>query len=143
LTPVLADGVEEAAPGVEAVGLAPEGRRQIEAEAVDVHLLDPVAQAVGDHLQHAGMRHGDGVSAAGVVDVVARLVGQQAVIGGVVDAAEGQGRPEVVAFRGVVVDDVQDDLDAGAVQAPDHGLELADRAGHEVARLGCEEGRVL
>ena len=36
--------------------------------------------------------------------------------------------PEVVAFGGVVVDDVEDHLDAGLVERPDHGLELGDRA---------------
>ena len=30
--------------------------REVEAEAVDVHLRDPVAQAVHDELQHARMR---------------------------------------------------------------------------------------
>ena len=34
-------------------------------------------------------------------------------------------RPEVVALGGVVVDDVEDHLDAGAVQRLDHPLELA------------------
>ena len=50
-----------------------------------------------------------------------------------------QRRPEVVAFGGVVVDHVEDDLDAGVVEALDHGLELADRAACQVARLGREE----
>ena len=52
--PVLPDRAEEAAVGIEAVLLAPERRGEVEAEAVDVHLLDPVAQRVGDHLQHPG-----------------------------------------------------------------------------------------
>ena len=34
-------------------GVARERRGEVEAEAVDVHLLDPVAQAVHDELQHA------------------------------------------------------------------------------------------
>ena len=62
----------------------------------------------------------------GVVHVVARLVADQAVVGGVVDAAEAQRRAQLIAFGGVVVDHVENHLDAGAVQRLHHGLELAD-----------------
>ena len=41
---------------VDVVQLARERRGEIEAEAVDVHLLDPVAQRVHDQLQHCGLR---------------------------------------------------------------------------------------
>ena len=58
---VLAAGVEEAAALVEAVGLAAEDGGEIEAEAVDPHLGRPVAQAVGDELQHAGIGEVEGV----------------------------------------------------------------------------------
>ena len=50
----------------------------------------------------------------------------EAVVRAVVDAAEGQGGAQVVALGRVVVDDVQDDLDAGLVEGLDHGLELLD-----------------
>ena len=42
------------------------------------------------------------------------------------DPAEGQGRAHVVALGGVVVDHVEDDLDARRVHGLDHGLELLD-----------------
>ena len=67
----------------------------------------------------------DRVAGAGVVDVVARI-GRKPVVGGIVDALEGQGRPEFVAFGGVVVDHVEDDLDAGIVQMGHHLLELGE-----------------
>ena len=137
--PVLPDRAEEAGMGIEAVLLAPERRREVEAEAVDVHLLDPVAQGIRDHLQDAGMAHVDGVAGAGIVDVVARIVGQEPVVGGVVDASERQRRAEMIALGGVVVDHVQDHLDAGVVEPLDHGLELADRAARQIAGLGREE----
>src|SRR5206468_7375956 len=54
------------------------------------------------------------------------LIGGQAVVGGVVDAAERQGGAEVVALGRVVVDDVEDHLDAGLVERPDHRFELGD-----------------
>ena len=65
-----------------------ERRREIEAEAVDVHLLDPVAQRIHDELQHARVPHVQRVAAAGVVHVVARVVGDQPVVDRVVDAAK-------------------------------------------------------
>ena len=45
--------------------------------------------------------------------------------------------PEVVALGGVVVDHVEDHLDARLVERPHHGLELGDRA------AGMPAGRVL
>ncbi len=53
---ILADRVEEAGAGIEAVGLAPQGHAQIEAEAVDMEGRDPVAQRIHDHLQDARRR---------------------------------------------------------------------------------------
>ena len=56
--------------------------------------------------------------------------------------AEREHRPEVVALGGVVVDDVEDHLDPGAVQRLHHPLELAHllavRAGRGVERVRRE-----
>ena len=82
----------------------------------------------------------------GAIAQLRRILGDEPVVAGVVEALERQRRAEVVAFGGVVVDDVEDDLDVGLVQGPDHGLELVelrderllgtelacDRAGHVV-----------
>ena len=65
------------------------------------------------------------VAGAGVIHVVARICRHQTVIGGVVDAAEAQRGAQVIAFGGVVVDDVEDHLDARRVQRKHHLLELA------------------
>jgi hypothetical protein len=74
---------------------------------------------------------------------VARVVGHEPVVGGVVDAAEREHRTEVVALGGVVVDDVEDHLDAREVQRLDHALELAHLlaadAGRGVERVRREE----
>ncbi len=61
---VLAAGDEKSVAFVEAFVLATEDGRQIEAEAVHVHLGGPVAQRIGDHLQHAGVAHVQGVAGA-------------------------------------------------------------------------------
>jgi hypothetical protein len=54
---------------------AAQHRRQVEAEAVDVHLLHPVAQAVHHQLQHARVAHVQRVAAAAPVLVAVRAVG--------------------------------------------------------------------
>ena len=80
---------------------------------------------------------------AGEVLVVARVVRQQPVVGAVVDAAQRQRRPEVIALGGVVVDDVEDDFEVGGVEGTHHDLELAhgfERQRRErEAHVGCEE----
>ena len=68
------------------------------------------------------------VAGARVVHVVALDRLGQAVVGGVVDTAKRQRRAEVVAFRGVVIDDVENDLDARRVQGLHHRLELVHLA---------------
>ena len=80
--------VEERGARVIAGRLTREGDRQIEAEAVDVHLLDPVAQAVGDQLERLGAAHVERVARTGEVAVVAGVVRHQVVVGEVGQAAE-------------------------------------------------------
>ena len=76
----------------------------------------------------------------GRVPGLARIVGVELVVARIVDAAEGERRPERVALGGVVVDDVEEDLDAGFVQGADRAAK-ADRPGlAEIARLRREEG---
>ena len=128
---VLLDEVEERRQPVDVVQLAGERGGQVEAEAVDVHLGHPVPQAVHDQLQHVRVAHVQAVAGARVVHVVARVVGVEPVVGGVVDAPERQHRAQVVALGRVVVDDVEDHLDAGLVQGLHHLLELL----HLLARL--------
>ena len=123
---VLVDRVEERRQAVDVVELAGQRRGQVEAEAVDVALDDEVAQRVHDHAAAPlGWTGFSELPVPGEVHVVARVVGHQPVVGGVVGALERQHRPQVVALGGVVVDDVEDHLDAGLVQRLDHALELA------------------
>jgi hypothetical protein len=125
------------------VELAGQGGGQVEAEAVDVHLGHPVAEGVHDQLQHLRVDGIKGIAGAGVIHVEARVFRDKAVVAVVVDTAEGEGGTEMVALGGVVVDHIQDHLDAGGVQRLDHLLELGDlaaglpRAG--IARLRGKE----
>ena len=118
--------LEECRETVHVVELPREGGGEVESEAVDVHLEHPVTQAVHDELERARVGHVERIAAAGVVHVVARALRHEAVVGGVVDAAETERRPQVIALRRVVVDHVEDHLDAGLVEGLDHGLELGD-----------------
>ncbi len=72
------------------------------------------------------MAHVQAVAGAGVIHVVARIVGNQLVISRIVDAAEAEHGAELIAFGRVVVDHVEDYLDAFAVQSLHHGFELGD-----------------
>ncbi len=135
---VLAYCIEEAARGVEAMPFAAEDGCQVEAEPIHPHLGHPVAQGVHDHAQRTGIGQIERVAGTGIVDVIAAIIGQT-VVAGVVDALERQRRAQLVAFGRVVVDHVQDDLDARVVQARDHLLELGHGAQRQIACLRREE----
>ncbi|CFM33239.1 Uncharacterised protein [Bordetella pertussis] len=135
---ILQQGVEKAAAGIEAGTLAAQGHAQVEAKAVDAVVDGPMAQRVHDHLQHARMRQVEGVAGARVVDVAAFVAGPQPVIAGVVEPAPRQRGTEFVAFAGVVVDHVQDDFDAGRVQAADGAPQVVGLAVGQIGRLGRE-----
>ena len=80
------DDVEERSQAINLMQFAGEGGSQVKAEAVHVHLENPVAQTVHDQLQHPRMLHVQRVSRACVVLVIARTIRHKAVIGAVVDA---------------------------------------------------------
>ena len=107
---------------------AGQGGRQIEPEAVHMHLQDPVAQGIHDELQHMGIGHVEAVAGASVVHVVAAVILHQPVVIGVVDPFEAQDRPEFIAFCSVVVDHVKNDFDACLVEGFDHLFEFRDRS---------------
>ena len=133
---VLADGGDQVAAHVDDLVGAGQGAHQVEAEAVDVHLGDPVAQRVEDHPQALGVRGVDGVAAArhvpiGVLHRRGREPGgglrhHALVVAEVVETAEAQCRAERPGLGGVVVDHVEDDLEPGLVEGLDHLLELGD-----------------
>src|SRR5260221_12975054 len=68
----------------------------------------------------------DAVSGPGEVEMIPQVVGAEAVIGAVFKSSERDRRPELVPFAGVVIDDVEDDLDAGLMEALHHFLEFSD-----------------
>ena len=74
---VLGDEVEERRGPVEAPVVAGQCRGEIEAEAVDVHLADPVPQRVHDESQGGRAPHVEGVAATRRVDVPAGSCGSR------------------------------------------------------------------
>ena len=73
--------VEERCQPVDFVQLTRQRRGQIEAETVYMHIVDPVTQAVHDKLQHLRVAHVEAVAGAGVVEVIAPVVGHEPVVG--------------------------------------------------------------
>src|SRR5947208_9691233 len=88
---VLMDEVEERAQAVDLVEPSGQRRGEVEAEPVDVHLRHPIAEAVHDEAQHLWMPRVQRVACARVVDVPAPVALVEAVVRGVVDAAQAQG----------------------------------------------------
>src|SRR5690606_38285299 len=76
---------------------------------------------------------------SGVVDVVAWAVRHEAVVREVVDAAKAQGRAELAAFGGMVVDDIEDDLEAGSVIVVDDVAKVDPALGRKQPGVGREE----
>src|SRR3569623_3151246 len=95
---VLPHGGEKCAAPVEAVRSARQRTGEIEAEAVDMADLDPVAQRVHHHLQYARMRKVERIAGAGEVVIETRIVRHQPEKGLLVDAAERERRPEMIAL---------------------------------------------
>ena len=119
---------------------ATKDRCQVEAEAVHVHLGDPVAQAIDDEVAHHRVVAVHRVAASGVVQVLAGL-GIEDVVGRVVDAAKRPGWPVLVALGGVVEHHVEDDFDAGLVHRLDELLEFAHLLAVVTLRRICRVGR--
>ncbi len=132
--------------GIRFRGHASEDGGQIEAEAVDVHVVGPVAQRIHDELACCLRGEVELVRGAGCAvdeDVVAR---HRVVVGGA-EAAEAReaGGVDIVgpvaALGGVVVDDVEVDLDPVLVERVDHRAELARGAAWRLIRRVAAVGR--
>ena len=84
------------------------------------------------------MRQVQRVAGAGVVHIGPPAPGQT-VIAGIVQPAKAQRRAPFIAFGGMVVDHVQNDLDPGGMEPADHGLKFPQRASAHVAGFRRKE----
>src|SRR6476620_498093 len=131
---ILPKGGEEGSAAFKSMPAAPEGAGKIKPESIDATHFHPIPQRIHHHLQHAGMAEIECVDAAGEVVVIARLVRQEPVVRRIVYAAETQRWAEMIALSGMIVDDIEDDLDAGVMQARDGRTKLVERLVQRVAR---------
>ena len=92
------------------VAIPPEYGGEVETEAVDMHLHDPVAQRIENQITHDRVRRIDRVSCAREVTIEAFVV-VQPVVDRVVDSAKRDRGSEFIAFDRVVEHHIQDHLD--------------------------------
>ena len=85
---VLVNEIEECGESVDLGKLAGKGGGKVETEAVHVHLRHPVAQRIHDELEDLRGAHEQRIARARRVEVVLTIPVHEAVVRGVVDAAE-------------------------------------------------------
>lgn len=139
---ILHAGVEKAAAFIKLVWLSRQNGCQVEAEAINPHLLNPIPKRARYHLQNPLIAQVDCIPRARVVDVKA-AVRREAVVGRVIYPLEGEGRAEFVVFRGVVVDNVLNNFDARSGVLRDHFLEFVDDRFGKVPGCGAKKPIVL
>ena len=115
---------------VYAVAIAHKRGRQIETESVHVHFHHPITKAVDHQLQDARMQQVKRVARPGEIQIETRFLRMQPVVCGVVDSAKAERRTEMVPFRGMVVNHIQNDFDAGSMESAHHRFELGNLFAH-------------
>ena len=128
---------------VEAPVATADRNREIETKAVEAAERHPAPERRERHGDDRRAIEREAIAAAGVVDVAPRIVGQEAEIGGVVEAAKRQGRPQLVALAVVVEHDVEHDFEAGGVQGVGRGAHLGPAARRKTRVGRAEHDRVV
>ena len=85
---ILVDQVKESRGVGDLVKLACQCRCQVEAEAVDMHVSDPVTQRIHDEHQDRDRGHEQGIACAGGVEVMPQIIGNEAIVLRVIEALE-------------------------------------------------------
>ena len=136
---ILTERIKKSRAGIEAVGLTAERNTEIETKAVNVKVDHPPPQRVHDHLKHARVRQVQRVARAGVVDAVPWIVRNEAVIAGIVEPPKRQRRTEFTPFGSVIVNNVEQNLDASGVEAMHRNAHLVRTTFREIAGMNREE----
>src|SRR4051812_17027558 len=97
---------------VNAEMVARQGARQIETKTVHMHFEHPIAQTVHHELESARMQQVEGVTRAGEIHVEVWIIREQPIVGDVIDAAKAERGTEMISFRGMIVDHVENHFDA-------------------------------
>src|SRR5205814_3430219 len=122
---VLVNDFEKGVELIHAISITGEGAGEIETEPVNVHFEHPIAKAVHHELERARVQQIESVDGASEIEIEPWIFCAQAIGGEVIDPAKGQGRPEMAAFGGVIINHVENHFDSGGVQIAHHGFELA------------------
>src|SRR6516162_9017415 len=91
-----------------------------------MHLGDPIAEAVNDHTPHDRLVCVQRIAGTAVICVLRAVFFVEDVIDFVCEAAEAEGWAPGIPLGGVVVDDIEDHLYAGAMKRLDEISELVD-----------------
>src|SRR5215472_14404405 len=98
-----------------------------------MHLGNPIAETVNDHAPHDRLISVQRIAGAAVIRVL-RQVFVEDVIDFVCESAEAEGGALGIPLSGMVVDDIEDHLDAGAMKRLDEISELVDGTERILAR---------
>ena len=85
---ILLDHLEKWMQRVESRMIARQRGREIESKSVNMHFQHPIAQTVSYQLQCARMKQIKSVACAGEIEIEARILRTQPVVGGIIDPAE-------------------------------------------------------
>ncbi len=114
---------------------------QVEAEAINMHFLNPVVETIDNKPSNYMMIGIKCITTAGVIDMTTLRIHD--VVDVVGKAAIAEGRSGMITFGGVIIDHIEDHLDTGAMQCLDHVAEFVQGAKRilagTVGRMGCEK----
>jgi hypothetical protein len=105
--------------------LTRERRREVKSKSVHVHIQDPVSQTVHHKPEYVRKIGVQGIACAGVIHVVSFFLGK-AIIGSVVYTAKRKRWAQVTPFTGVIIHNIQDDLNVCLMKFFHHVLEFND-----------------
>src|SRR5690349_1620164 len=89
-----------------AISTTSQNRGLIQAEAIHLHLFYPVLQAFGDQLCHHRMVALERVAAPTIIGIKLLVSGIEGIIDTVVDSFETDRGAQMIAFAGMVKDDI-------------------------------------
>ena len=108
--------LQQRCPGIETVIASRKRSCEIETKSVHASCFRVVTQDIHRETEHCRLIECERVATTGVVDIARGVTCDAPIVGRVVEATQRDGRPERIAFAGVIEDDVENYLDAGAVQ---------------------------
>src|SRR5262245_57588027 len=85
--------------------------REIESKSVDMHLLHPVPQTVGNQLQRPWMQQIQAVTSTGEIKIEAAIFRVQPIIGRIIDTTETERRAHMISFSRVIVNHIENHFD--------------------------------